>query len=253
MPHNPVHSSDNFRGKSANGGYGDAVEEIDWSTGEILRTLKKLDIDDHTLVVFTSDNGASHRFGGSNAPLRGHKAQTWEGGMRVPCVMRWPGRIPPEKTCDELCSTMDLLPTFAKLAHAKLPADRIIDGKDIWPLMTATQNASSPYQAFYYYFREQLQAVRSGKWKLHLARPSRRRGADPPQEFPVQLYDLDTDIAETTNVAVKHPDVVHRLLTLAEKARTDLGDGDREGMHQRPAGLVANPKPLLLLSKQSNG
>jgi len=127
MPHNPVHSSEKFHGKSANGGYGDATEEIDWSTGEILGTLKKLSIDDRTLVVFTSDNGAAKRWGGSNLPLSGFKGSTMEGGMREPCVMRWPGKIPAGKTCDELASTLDLMPTLARLAGTKPPTDRIID------------------------------------------------------------------------------------------------------------------------------
>ncbi|MHC4354012.1 MAG: sulfatase family protein [Planctomycetota bacterium] len=143
MVHNPVHSSEKFRGKSANGGYGDATEEIDWSTGEILATLEKLGVDDNTLVIFTSDNGAANRWGGSNLPLSGFKGSTMEGGMREPCVMRWPGKIPAGGKCDELTSTLDLLPTLAKLAGTKAPDDRIIDGKDIWPLMAGTKGAKS--------------------------------------------------------------------------------------------------------------
>ena len=161
MPHNPVHSSDAFRGKSANKGYGDCVEEIDWSTGQILDTLKRLSIDENTLVVFTSDNGAASRWGGSNLPLSGWKGSTMEGGMREPCVIRWPGKIPAGKSCDELACTMDLLPTFAKLAGTKPPADRIIDGKDIQPLMRGKKDAKSPHEAFYYYYMTQLHAVRA--------------------------------------------------------------------------------------------
>jgi len=246
MPHNPVHSSEKFRGKSANKGYGDSVEEIDWSTGEILTALAKLGIDDRTLVVFTSDNGASNRFGGGNGPLRGHKGSTWEGGMREPCVMRWPGKIPTDKTCDELSSTMDLLPTFARLAGTKPPRDRVIDGKDIWPLMAGRKGAKSPHEAFYYYQMDQLQAVRSGRWKLHLPMKMKKRnwGKGIPNT-PLQLYDLKADIGETNNVAAEHPDVVKRLLTLAERAREDLGDVNRKGKGQRPAGWVKSPKPLL--------
>lgn len=236
MPHNPVHSSEAFRGKSANKGYGDCVEEIDWSTGRIVQTLKKLDIDDRTLVVFTSDNGAASRWGGSNAPLSGFKGSTMEGGMREPCVVRWPGHVPAGSICDEVSSTIDLLPTFAALAGADVPNDRIIDGKDIWPLLSAASGARSPHEAFFYYFRSQLQCVRSGKWKLHLggkrAKPSPR------------LYDLDADIAEKNDVAADNPNVVKRLLALAEKARKDLGDGERAGTHQRPAGHVKDPLPL---------
>ncbi len=249
MPHNPVHASEKFRGKSANGRYGDTVEEIDWSTGEILAVLNKLGIDNRTLVIFTSDNGASNRFGGGNGPLRGHKGSTWEGGMREPCIVRWPGKIPASKTCDEIATTMDLLPTFAKLAGTKPPADRIIDGGDIWPLMAGKKGAKSPHKVFYYYQIDQLQAVRSGKWKLHLPLKTKRRNwGKPIPNSPLQLYNLDSDIAEKNDVADKNPDVVKRLLVLAEKARDDLGDLNRKGKNQRPAGWVENPKPLLLAS-----
>jgi arylsulfatase A-like enzyme len=250
MPHNPVHSSDDFRGKSANDGYGDCVEEIDFSTGQILQTLKSLNIDDRTLVVFTSDNGAASRWGGSNLPLSGFKGSTAEGGMREPAVMRWPGKIPAGKTCDELSSTLDLMPTFALLTGTKAPTDRIIDGKNIWPLMAGKKNATSPHKAFYYYKIDQLQAVRSGKWKLHLPFKIKKRNQQKAaSNAPLKLYDLEADIAEKNNVADQHPDVVKRLLALAEKARRDLGDVDREGTGQRPAGLVVTPKPLLFSSK----
>ncbi len=247
MVHNPVHSSETFRGKSANGGYGDATEEIDFSTGEILATLKKLGIDDRTLVVFTSDNGAAKRWGGSNLPLSGFKGSTMEGGMREPCVMRWPGRIPAGKTCDELATTMDLLPTFAKLAGTNAPSDRIIDGRDIWPLMAGKKDAKSPHKAFYYYRMDQLQAVRSGNWKLHLQYDIKKKSQTT--KAPLKLYDLNADIGETNNVADQHPDVVNRLISLAKKARDDLGDVGRKGKNQRPAGWVENPRPLLRVSK----
>jgi len=246
MPHNPVHSSEKFRGKSANKGYGDCVEEIDWSVGQILGALKKLGLDGNTLVIFTSDNGAASRWGGSNLPLSGWKGSTMEGGMREPCVMRWPGKIPAGGTCDELACTMDLLPTFAKLAGTRAPGDRIIDGRDIWGLMSGRAGAKSPHEAFYYYFRDQLQAVRSGKWKLHLARTQKPRGNKPAVKVAGKLYDLKADIAEQNNVAEANPGVVKRLLGLAEKAREDLGDRDRAGANQRPAGLAVSPKPLVL-------
>ncbi len=246
MPHNPVHASEKFRGKSANGIYGDAVEEIDFSTGEILAALKKLGLDESTLVVFTSDNGASNRFGGGNGPLRGYKGSTWEGGMREPCVVRWPGKIPTGKTCHEIATTMDLLPTFARLAGTKPPEDRVIDGRDIWPLMAGEKGAKSPHEAFYYYQIDQLQAVRSRKWKLHLKLVEKKRNwGEPIPNSPLQLYNLDTDIGEQNNLADKNPDVVKRLLALAEMARVDLGDLERKGKNQRPAGWVENPKPLL--------
>jgi len=247
MPHNPVHSSDDFRGKSANGGYGDAVEEIDFSAGQILQTLKNLGIDNRTLVVFTSDNGASNRFGGSNAPLAGFKGSTDEGGMREPCVIRWPGKVPAGSNCDEIACTMDLLPTFAGLAGAKVPTDRIIDGRDIWPLLAGKKGAKSPHEAFYYYQMDQLQAVRSGKWKLHLPLKIKKRNwGSPIGVSPLKLYDLENDIGEKKNVVAEHPDVVQRLTAFAENARQDLGDVDRKGRHQRPAGWATTPKPLVL-------
>jgi len=247
MPHNPVHASERFRGKSANKRYGDCVEEIDWSTGEILAAVKRSGLDENTLVLFTSDNGASNRFGGGNAPLSGHKGSPWEGGMREPCVVRWPGKIPAGRVSDELATTMDLLPTFARLAGTRPPADRIIDGKDIWPVMSGAPGAKSPHEAFYYYQMDQLQAVRSGKWKLHLPLEIKKRNwGKPERNKPLLLIDLDADIKEKTNAADRHPDVVRRLMALVEKARQDIGDVGRPGAGQRPAGRVENPKPLRL-------
>ena len=242
-----------FRGRSANGPYGDSVEEIDWSTGEILAALKKLALDERTLVVWTSDNGAPRRSPpqGSNAPLGGWGYGTMEGGMREPCVMRWPGSIPAGKACDELCTTMDLLPTFALLAGTRAPADRVIDGKDIRPLLLGRDGATSPHEAFYYYHMDQLQAVRSGRWKLHLPLASRWQGfRRTGRKSPAVLHDLDADIGEKTNLAGKHPDVVRRLMALAEKARADLGDAGRKGANQRPAGIEPNPRPRRLAKQK---
>ena len=243
------YSSEAFRGKSANGPYGDSVEEIDWSTGEILGAIKRLGIDQNTLVIWTSDNGAPRRNPpqGSNAPLGGWGYTTMEGGMRVPCVARWPGKIPAGKSCDELCALMDMLPTFAKLAGGKAPTDRKIDGHDIWPLLTATPNAKTPYAAFYYYHMDQLQAVRDDRWKLHLSLASRSTNLrDATTSSDARLYDLENDIGETTNVAAANPAVVQRLEALAELARQDLGNRDQVGAHQRPVGRVESPVPQLL-------
>lgn len=242
-------ASRRFRGKSANGPYGDSVEEIDWSTGEILAALKRLGLDKNTLVVWTSDNGAPRRRPpqGSNAPLRGWGYTTAEGGMRVPCVARWPGRIPADRSCDEICTMMDLLPTFARLADAAAPTDRIIDGKDIWPLLSGQPGAGSPYEAFLYYYMAQLQAVRSGCWKLYL--PLDRKQVSlggKTVSSAAELYDLDADIGETTNLADKHPGVVRRLMALAEGARNDLGDLGRPGKGQRAAAFVKDPVPQTL-------
>ncbi|TKJ36062.1 MAG: arylsulfatase [Planctomycetes bacterium B3_Pla] len=239
-------ASKEFRGKSANGPWGDSVEELDWSTGEILRTIKQLGLDERTLVIWASDNGAPRRNPpqGLNLPLVGWGYTTAEGGQRVPCIMRWPGRIPAGTTCSELCTMMDLLPTFARLAGAGIPKDRIIDGHDIRPLITGKAGAKSPYAAFYYYYMEQLQAVRSGKWKLYLpleAKWQNFSGRTKPSH--AELYDLEADLGETRNLANEHPDVVTRLLALVEKAREDLGDVDRPGKNQRPAGFVAEPTP----------
>lgn len=242
-------ASKRFRGKSANGPWGDSVEELDYSTGRILHALKQLGLDERTLVVWTSDNGAPRRDPpqGLNLPLAGWGYTSSEGGQRVPCIMRWPGRIPAGTTCSELCTTMDLLPTLTRLAKTETPRDRIIDGHDIWPLMARKAGAKSPYKAFYYYYMGQLQAVRSGKWKLHLpleAKWQNFRGKT--KTSPAELYDLETDLAETKNLARQHPRVVTRLLALAEKAREDLGDANHPGRNQRPAGIVADPTPRVL-------
>jgi arylsulfatase A-like enzyme len=236
-----------FRGKSGNGTYGDTVEEIDWSTGEILNTLKNLNLDENTLVIWTSDNGAVNREHSSNQPLSGWGYGTNEGAMRVPCVVRWPGKIPAGLTSDELCSTMDLLPTFALLAKSQPPADRIIDGKDIRPLLLGRKGAKSPHEAFYYYLKGQLQAVRSGKWKLFLPLKSKQLNIGGKRGTrAIRLFDLQKDIGETTNVAEDFPKVVKRLVQLAETARNDLGDEGRPGNNQRPVGRVENPQPLVL-------
>lgn len=226
MPHWPQYASETFAGKSTNGRYGDAVEEIDASTGELLDALKRLGIDERTLVVFTSDNGGPLKQGANNTPLRAGKGTTWEGGMRVPCLMRWPKTIPSGTVCDELASTLDLLPTFARLAGAAVPTDRILDGKDIGPLLTGAPGAMTPHEAFFHYHRGQLQAVRSGPWKLivpHIARPNQGK-PEHTVSVSLQLYHLGDDIRESKNVAAAHPEVVRRLTALADRCREDLGD-----------------------------
>jgi len=244
MPHWPLAASSRFIGRSKLGIYGDAIEEIDWSVGEILQTLKDQGIDDRTLVIFTTDNGASlrpwQRRGyrpGSNGPLRGDKNTTWEGGMRVPAIMRWPGRIPAGLVQGELATAMDILPTVAKLAGTEAPQDRILDGKDIWPLMSGQKGAKTPHDAFYYYRDEHLQAVRSGAWKLHVYRPD--WGQSATQHKPL-LFNLDSDVGEKNDVAANYQDVVKRLQALAERAREDLGDAatGRRGRNLRPVGTL---------------
>ena len=246
MPHVPVAASPQFAGKSANGRYGDAIEEIDWSVGEILKTLQKLGIDGQSMVIFTSDNGPERSRVGSTAPLRGAKGTTREGGMRVPCVVRWPGRIPAGRTSEEVTSALDLLPTLARLAGARAPSDRIIDGLDIWPVLSS--DARSPRKAFFYYARDELQAVRAGKWKLHVPRKVQFPVVeDGVTELPLRLYDLSKDPGERTNLSSKYPMIVKRLTALLQGARDDLGDGPRQGANQRPAGRVEHPAFLTSL------
>ena len=237
-------ASPRFRGKSKNGPWGDAVEELSWSTGAILDKLVELKLDDQTLVLFTSDNGApmgkhpTRR--GSNAPLFGPGYTTAEGAFRVPTIAWWPGAVPAGSVSSELVTTMDLLPTFAQLAKAELPQDRVIDGHDIRSILFGHPNARSPYEAFYYYEGEQLQAVRSGPWKLFLPlesfsnHPHFRRG-EPTAPL---LFHVVDDFGSERNLAAKHPDIVERLTTLAETARADLGDLGRAGQGQRPVGTV---------------
>jgi arylsulfatase A-like enzyme len=254
MPHVPLFVSDKFEGKTERGRFGDVIAEIDWSVGQILATLKQQGLDERTLVIFTSDNGPWLSYGdhaGSAAPLREGKGTTWEGGQRVPCLVRWPGKVPANAVCHELCSTLDLLPTFARLAGAEPPADRKIDGHDIRPLLLGDPNAKSPTEAFYYYWDYGLEAVRSGPWKLHFPHPYRTLAGRPggkegiPSKYQqarteLALYNLASDIGETENVAADHPEVVARLEKLADQMRDDLGDSftKRPGKNRRPAGKL---------------
>ena len=167
--------------------------------------------------------------------------------MRVPCLVRWTNRIPAGTVCDEVTTVMDWLPTFAGLAGGKPPTDRIIDGHDIWPLLSGQPGATSPYDAFYYYHLDQLQAVRSGKWKLYLDPDSKRSDlTDESESGDLRLYNLESDLREATDIADRHPRIVERLSLLAEQARVDLGDMSREGAHRRPVGHVQDPRPQQL-------
>lgn len=243
MPHNPVHASEAFRGKSGNGTYGDAVEEIDWSTGQILNTLQTLGLTENTLLIFTSDNGAAQRWGGSNAPLSGWKASTLEGGMRVPCLMQWKGHIPAGTLNHQLTTTMDILPTMATLSGGTLAEGIRIDGHDITALLKDPE-VKSPYEAFFYYQKEQLQAVRVGNWKLHLPLDSMYVNIHRPgfkEGQAAALFDLSNDIKEARNVAALNPNVVQELLAYARRMRQDLGDLDIPPTNQRPAGYVKHP------------
>lgn len=237
-------ASAEFQGKSANGPYGDSVEELDWSTGAILQALRDQQLEKRTLVIWTSDNGAPRRNPpqGTNAPLKGWGYDTSEGAMRVPCIVRWPGVVPAGAESDALCTAMDLYPTFARLAGAELPDDRVLDGKDILPILTAAEGATSPHDAFYYYDAGRLEAVRSGDWKLYLPQRARAGAAGGPRaQREPELFHLRDDLAETTNVAADRPEVVKRLTALAERARADIGDDPADGAGQRPAGWIEEP------------
>lgn len=249
FPHLPLFASPAFKDRSANGRYGDAVEEIDWSTGEILDCLEELDLADNTLFIFTSDNGSNGRNGGSNHPLAGNKGSTWEGGMRVPMIARWPGKVPAESVCSELASTMDFLPTFSKIAGAELP-DTKIDGHDIGQLLRGHEKAKSPYEMFYYYRRRQLQAVRQGDWKYHLplneTHPNWTTSDTLGEGRPAMLVNLATDLQETTDLSQTHPEILHKMKALAEAAIEDLGNDSTPGKGQRSAFTLETSAPMVL-------
>lgn len=242
-------ASEAFRGKSKSGPWGDSVEELDWSTGQILDKLIELGIADNTLVVFTSDNGSPmgpdmdgvER--GTNRPLNGRGYTTAEGGFRIPTLMWWPGVIPEGTVCSELGTTMDFLPTFAHLGGGEVPGDRVIDGRNIWPMIHGKTGARSPYEVFYYYDKDQLQALRSGPWKLFVPLDTFRIHPHfvKDAETEALLFNVEEDISSRHNVASENPEVVTKLLKYAEEARKNLGDLDRPGRQQRSPGKVTNP------------
>ena len=243
MPHKPLAVSEDFYKKSGAGLYGDALLELDWSVGQVLNKLKQLSIDEKTLVIFTSDNGPW--YGGSTGGLRGMKSNNWEGGLRVPLIARWPGRIPAGHVSDAPAIMMDLFPTALSAAGIALPADRTIDGKDLFPILTS--NAGSQHEAIFSMLADRVVSVRSGKWKLHVVPPKEQKKTSPeekwidprgpdgvtilapyeqahPSEYPglfgpepaqaLSLFDLGQDPSEQKNVADQHPDVVRRLKAL---------------------------------------
>jgi arylsulfatase A len=246
MPHVPLAVTAEFRGKSKRGLYGDVVMALDAGTGKIVQTLRDLGLDSNTVVVFTSDNGPAVNMGdqgGKAFPLEAGKARTSEGGLRVPCVMWWPGHIPAGGVCHELATTMDLLPTFAYLAGADVPHDRIIDGINIWPLMDGTGGPEAARPSFFYYHEERLDAVRSGYWKLTFTRNNVSPDSGSPEEAkPRTLYDLQDDISEQHDVLKMHPDVVQHLAELADSMRADIGDENtgQTGRNRRPCGFAEN-------------
>ncbi len=273
MPHVPIFASPEYKGKSFGGVYGDVVEELDWSVGEVLAALKKYDLEKNTLVLFLSDNGPFLSYGthaGSAGPLREGKLTAFEGGVRVPCIARWPGKVPAKRTSDEPFMSIDLLPTFCKLSGAENP-NLAIDGKDVLPLLLGEAGAKSPQTAYFFYIGDELHAVRSGKWKLHVphdyltvngppgtdGKPANYAKMTPEamsvsgvrgiasrhgykvEKTPLALYDLSADIGETVNVAEKNPQVVKELMVQVERARADLGDAltGTKGKGVRPSGV----------------
>lgn len=234
--HLPHYPPERFLKHAQNGEYGAGVECIDWAASVIFDELKELDIDNDTLVIFTSDNGSNKRKGGSNAPLKGSKGTTWEGGVRVPCIMRWPGKIMPNIQTNEITSSIDFYPTFANITGSKVVDDRIIDGLDISPLMTGKQDKSSR-DTYYYYLMNSLEAVRVGKWKLHV----RKR-----DDIINELYDLSCDIGETNNLYDENPKIVKELEGYLDICRVDIGDEATgiKGKNVRKKGRVDNPDTL---------
>lgn len=258
MPHVPLYVSDKFKGHSKRGIYGDVIEEIDWSVGQINKTLKDLGLDKNTLVVFTCDNGpwlSRGTHGGTAEPLREGKGTTFEGGMRVPCVMKWPNVIAAGSECIEIASTMDLLPTFANITGSDLPSNKI-DGHNIIDLMSSKKNAKSPTKVFYFYKGWDLEAVRYGKWKLHFphaytswikSETGNNYGVKGiKKEIELSLFDLSADIGEHKNVAVENPKIIRKILKEVEKMKKDLGDGeeDKNCLGRRDCGWQKQPCSL---------
>ena len=244
--HVPIYPGAAFAGKSGNGRFGDWVEELDWSTGRVLDTLRELKLDQNTLVVFTTDNGpwlVKGADAGSALPLRGGKGSTWEGGVRVPTIAWWPGKIAPGSTCDAVAGTIDLLPTVVGLAGGSVPAEPVIDGRDLAPLLFG-KTKDSPREAHYYFAGYNVQAVRQGPWKLAMAAQNESMGLelkDDAKKTP-RLYNLDEEIGEQTDLAEKHPEIVAKLRALADRMMAEIGGNAPTA--RRPAGEVANPVTL---------
>ncbi|PQO46006.1 arylsulfatase [Blastopirellula marina] len=273
MPHVPIFASLQFRGKTEHGLYGDVLEELDWSVGQILAAIDRLKLTDDTIVIFFSDNGPWPSYGehaGDAGPLREGKLTTFEGGVRVPCIMRWPGHIPAGRVCDEPVMAIDLLPTLTKIVGGTLPTKKI-DGLDISDVLLKP-DGQTPHEALFFYAGTELQAIRQGKWKLHFAHPyitvagEPGKGGKPSnwgqnkaqsitqsgiegiasrhggrvEQLELSLFDLSVDPGETTNVAAQHPDIVARMKKLAGPIRKDLGDSltGVKGSGVREAGWV---------------
>jgi arylsulfatase A-like enzyme len=255
MPHVPLHVSEKHRGKSKAGFYGDVIEEIDWSVGDIVAAVKKHGLEQDTLVMFASDNGpwlSYGNHGGTAGSLREGKGTSFEGGVRVPLIARWPAQIKPGTVCRVPAMTIDILPTLAKFSGAELPK-LPIDGKEMSTLLTEPATAKSPQEAYFFYWGQALQAVRAGKWKLHF--PHEYQSLQTPggdgkpgkyvtQKLELSLFDLEADVGERQDIAAANPDVVTRLTALADRVRADVGDVATKtpGKGVRPAAIVQPPK-----------
>lgn len=254
MPHVPIAASPAFKGKSGAGLFGDMIEEVDWSVGEIMRTLDEQGLSKNTLVVFTSDNGPWLTFGnhaGNTAGLREGKGTAWEGGQRVPCIMRWPAVIPAGTICNNIASTIDLLPTIADICNAPQPVNKI-DGVNILSLMQHKNDANPRNELAYYYDANNLKCIRVGQWKLVFPGHSQTYkktlmgndgwpGQYASDSVHLALYDLRTDPGETLDVKAQHPDVVEQLNTIADRYRKELGDDltGIKGEGRRAAAVVS--------------
>ena len=254
MPHVPLFVSDKFKGKSEQGTYGDVMMEIDWSVGEILKALKANGVDDNTLIIFTSDNGPWINYGnhaGSTGGLREAKGASYEGGQRVPCIMRWPTKIPAGAVCNRLASSIDLLPTIAHLCGAPLPPQKI-DGVNITALLMGDDTARPREYFLYYYQRNNLEGVRNDRFKLVLPHLGRSYAGFLPgndgqpgqvndrHQEPLALYDIRRDPGERYDVQSQYPEVMAELMKIVEAARLDLGDDlvAQQGTGRRPIGTL---------------
>lgn len=267
--HLPLYAAGVFVEKSRNGDYGACVMAIDWAMGVIVSELKKQGLFEDTLIIFTSDNGSRNDRGDSNGKLRGTKATTWEGGMRVPFIVHWPGKVKPSVNT-ELVTSLELYPTLANIGGAALPSDRIIDGYDITDLLLSKTD-KSPRDTVYYYMTDKLEAVRMGDYKLFVSRPpekavnieengtldlyvlqedvegkTKNRTAIPGNELVYELYNLSEDIGETKNIYDEHPDIVAQIMKKVEACREDMGDAVTgvKGRNVRPIGRIPDPRPL---------
>ena len=254
QPHVPLFVSEKFKGKSKRGLYGDVIMEIDWSVGQILTSIKENNLDDNTLVIFTSDNGPWLSYGehsGSALPLREGKGTALEGGQREPCIIYFPKKIKAGRTIDVPMMTIDVLPTIANLTGAKLPGNKI-DGKNIWDIWTG-ESTQSPHEAYYFYYHQnELHGVRYQNWKMYFphryrtlnGREGGKGGLPGPYDYvnieEIELYNLSKDISETKNVAAENPEVIEKIKLLADGMRDELGDAllEKTGKGNREIGKV---------------